>query len=249
MFAFKRFATGVALATVWLATAAPRAEANQRPNIVLFLSDNGCSAEGGPGGFSRGIDGAEIGTGASYASVGLEWANAAVTPFRKFKIDTYEGGVATPLVAHWPAGIRDRGGLRHQPGHVIDIMPTLLEVAGATYPTESPADSKQKLLPLEGTSLVPVLADQGNDRGAIFWEHQGNKAIRIGDWKAVNPRTGSWELYDLSHDRTELRDLAAEHPEKLRELVQAWRQWAQRCGVMNWQELQRLRRERSAAGN
>ena len=217
--------------------------------LILFLSDNGCSAEGGPGGFSRGIDGAEIGTGASYASVGLEWANAAVTPFRKFKIDTYEGGVATPLIAHWPGGITDRGGLRHQPGHVIDIMPTLLEVAGTTYPAESPADSERKLLPLEGRSLAPAFADQNIEREAIYWEHQGNKAIRIGDWKAVNPRTGSWELYDLSQDRTELQNLAAEHPEKLRELVQAWRQWAQRCGVMNWPELQRLRQARRQAGS
>ena len=217
--------------------------------LILFLSDNGCSAEGGPGGFSRGIEGAEIGTGASYASVGLEWANAAVTPFRKFKIDTYEGGVATPLIAHWPARITDRGGLRHQPGHVIDIMPTLLDVAGATYPAESPADSQRKLLQLEGRSLVPAFADQHIEREAIYWEHQGNKAIRIGDWKAVNPRAGSWELYDLSQDRTELHNLAAEHPEKLRELVQAWRQWAQRCGVMNWPELQRLRQARRQAGS
>lgn len=217
--------------------------------LILFLSDNGCSAEGGPGGFSRGIAGAEIGTGSSYASVGLEWANTAVTPFRKFKIDTYEGGVATPLIAHWPAGIAERGGLRHQPGHVIDIMPTLLEVAGATYPAKSPADSEQALLPLEGQSLVPAFANQQIDRGPIYWEHQGNKAIRIGNWKAVNPRNGTWELYDLNQDRTELKNLATEHPEKLRELIQAWRQWAQRCGVVSWQEIQRIRRERTQAGN
>ncbi len=217
--------------------------------LILFLSDNGCSAEGGPGGFSRGVEGAEIGTGLSYASLGLEWANAADTPFRKFKIDMHEGGIATPLIVHWPAGIAHRGALRHQPGHVIDIMPTLLEVAGATYPAEFPEGSGQKLLSLPGESLVAAFDDQSIEREPIFWEHQGHKAIRDGNWKAVNPRTGRWELYDLSQDRTELQDLAAEHPQKLRELVQAWRQWAERCGVMNWQELQRHRRERRQGGS
>jgi arylsulfatase A-like enzyme len=99
--------------------------------LILFLSDNGCSAEGGPGGFSRGRPDAPIGTGLSYASAGLEWANASDTPFRKFKSSTHEGGIATPLIVHWPAGIAARGQLRHQVGHVIDVMPTLVELTGA----------------------------------------------------------------------------------------------------------------------
>jgi arylsulfatase A-like enzyme len=104
--------------------------------LILFLSDNGCSAEGGPGGFSRGREHAPIGTALSYASAGLEWANASDTPFRRFKSDTYEGGMATPFIAHWPSGIQARGELRHEPGHIVDLMPTLLELAGAAYPTE-----------------------------------------------------------------------------------------------------------------
>jgi arylsulfatase A-like enzyme len=209
--------------------------------LVLFLSDNGCSAEGGPGGFSRGEPGAPIGTGLSYASTGLEWAGAANTPFRRFKIDTHEGGIATPLVAHWPAGIAARGQLRHQVGHVVDIMPTLLELAGLAHSAEQPGRS---LIALEGRSLVPAFGDEPLARGAIFWEHQGNKAVRQGDWKAVAQGRGEWELYHLATDRTETRDLAAQHPEKTRELAQLWHSWAQRCGVWEWDDLQKHRQGR-----
>lgn len=210
--------------------------------LILFLSDNGCSAEGGPGGFSRGFEGAAIGTGLSYASVGLEWANAANTPFRRFKMDTFEGGIATPLVAHWPNGIKARGELRHQPGHVIDIMPTLLELAGADYPKQF---AGKVLLPLEGKSLVPAFTDQPIKREALFWEHQGDKAVRVGDWKAVAQGRGAWQLYDIKRDRTELNDLADEEGEKLKELAALWKAWAERSGVWEWDELQKHRQARN----
>ncbi len=212
--------------------------------LILFLSDNGCSAEGGPGGFSRGQPGAPLGTGLSYASAGLEWANACDTPFRKYKMDTFEGGIATPLVVHWPAGIAARGELRHQPGHVIDLMPTLAEVAGAAYPNESRG---QTVLPAEGRSLVPAFGNGPVERMGLFWEHQGNKAARIGDWKAVQLHGGRWELYNLRNDRTEQNDLAAEHPERVRELTDQWNAWAERSGVWNWEELQRHRKDRAKA--
>jgi len=220
-------------------------ELNQFDNtLILFLSDNGCSAEGGPGGFSRGHPGAPIGTGLSYASAGLEWANACDTPFRKYKMDTYQGGIATPLIAHWPAGIAARGELRHEPGHIIDVMPTLVGLAGATYPAKFRGNS---ILPPEGRSLAPIFGASGGPASArvLCWEHQGNKAIRQGDWKAVAQGRGAWELFDLKTDRTETRDIAAQHPEKIRELADLWQAWAARCGVWDWDDLQQHRRDRT----
>lgn len=212
--------------------------------LILFLSDNGCSAEGGPGGFSRGRPGAAIGTGLSYASVGLEWANANDTPFRKFKMSTHEGGIATPLIAHWPAGIEARGELRHQPGHVIDLMPTLVEVAGAEYPREREGKT---ILPPEGRSLVPIFRNETGEPRAIYWEHEGNLGVRRGDWKGVRTHRQKWELYNLAEDRTETENLAGKHPEKLEELQGLWQAWAERCGVWNWSDLQQHRQQRREA--
>ncbi|MEW4570007.1 arylsulfatase [Tautonia sp. JC769] len=199
--------------------------------LILFLSDNGCSAEGGPGGFSRGEAGAPIGTGLSYASAGLEWANACDTPFRKFKMSTHEGGIATPFIAHWPRGIARTGQIEHQPGHVIDLMPTCLALAEATYPG---ARNGTPTLPLEGRSLVPAFAGEPIDRGPIFWEHQGNRAVRLGDWKLVAPHGKPWELYNLALDRTELNNLADAHPQTVAELSALYDAWAERCGVAPW---------------
>lgn len=218
---------------------------NQLENtLIVFLSDNGCSAEGGPGGFSRGQPGAPIGTGLSYASVGLEWANAADTPLREFKMSTHEGGISTACIAHWPAAIKP-GRLVQEPAHVIDLMPTLLDVAGATYPSHH---SGNAVLPPEGVSLKPWLLTEDAKTTDIqprplFWEHQGNKAIRLGNWKAVAPRRQSWELYDLARDRTETENLADKHPEKVQQLAALWNDWAKRCGVMDWDELQQRRRK------
>ncbi len=199
--------------------------------LILFLSDNGCSAEGGPGGFSRGREGAPIGTGLSYASAGLEWANASDTPFRRFKMDTYEGGIATPLIAHWPQGIAGPRFVR-QPAHIIDIMPTLLDVAGAEYPSHVEG---RVILPREGRSLAARFrGDEGEDHEALFWEHQGNRAVRQGKWKLVAANKGPWELYDLEADRTELNDLAAEFPERVRTMRTLYKDWSARCGVQPW---------------
>lgn len=211
--------------------------------LILFLSDNGSSAEGGPGGFSRGKPGAPLGTGRSYASAGLEWANAANTPFARYKMATHEGGIATPFIAHWPAGIGARGELRRQPGHIVDLMPTLLAVAGTAYPEKR--DGKPLLAP-EGRSLVPAFVGGPVPRDALYWEHEGNKAVRTGDWKAVTRGSEPWALYDLAADRTETRDLAAAHPEKTRELAALWQAWADRCGVMERDRLQQHRQTRNA---
>jgi len=213
--------------------------------LILFLSDNGSSAEGGPGGFSRGVEGAAIGTGRSYASAGLEWANAANTPFRKFKSTAHEGGIASPLLAHWPAGITARGEVRHQIAHIIDVMPTLVDLAGATYPANRDG---RAILPMEGRSLVPAFQGQELGTRALFWEHEGNKAVRDGDWKAVAKGLGEWELYNLRSDRTELHNIAAQHPEKARELATFWRNWSTRAGVWEWQDLQKHRQNRNPKG-
>jgi len=200
--------------------------------LFLFLSDNGCSAEGGPGGFSRGRKGVPIGAGASYASAGLEWANVSDTPFRKFKADTYEGGIATPLIVHWPEGLARRGEIEHQPGHVIDLLPTCLAVAEVEFPARR--DGEATLAP-EGLSLLPAFEGAPLGRGRpLAWEHRGNRAIRDGDWKAVAPHGGDWELYHLAEDRTETRDLAEAEPERLERLRTKYRAWAAKCGVEPW---------------
>ncbi|MHC4250263.1 MAG: arylsulfatase [Planctomycetota bacterium] len=196
----------------------------EKDTLVLFLSDNGACAEAW-----HATPDVPPGPVDSYRTVDLPWANASDTPFRKFKRWTYEGGIATPLVARWPGTI-ERGTITSQVGHVIDIMPTLCEVAGIEYPEEH---GGREIMPCEGKSLVPVLRGEHRDGHEwLFWEHVGNKAVRHGRWKLVglgNPRDlGNWRLYDLEADRTELRDLAEEHPERLRRMAQAWRDWAER---------------------
>jgi len=168
----------------------------------------------------------------TYHSYGSGWGNAGNTPFRLYKHYCSEGGVSTPLVVHWPAGIRDRGAWRHQVGHVIDIVPTCLELAGATYPAELDGSP---LSPLEGKSLVGAFAGRPVERDALYWEHEGNRAVRQGRWKLVaKGPAGPWELYDLEADRTELHDRAAAEPERVRQLARLWDAWARRCNVVPW---------------
>jgi len=193
--------------------------------LVLFLSDNGASAEGGVSGRTEG-DPTKNG---SHWYAGKSWAWHSNVPFRRYKMFNDEGGIATPLIAHWPAGISDKGAWRRQPGHVIDLMATVVELTGAEYPAES---GGKAILPMEGTSLVPAFRDEKHERDALFWEHQGNAAVRVEDWKLVRVGgRGKWELFNLSLDRTEQHDLAAEKPEKVKALAAKWSEWASRCGV------------------
>ena len=171
----------------------------------------------------------------TYVAYGLEWANASNTPFREYKHWVHEGGISSPLIAHWPAGIPRKGELESTPGHLIDIMATCVDLAGADYP-EIFHDG-QKIQPMEGKSLAPVLASKEGEieREAIYWEHEGNRAVRVDDWKLVaKGRNGPWELYDLGKDRTELNDLAAEMPEKAKKMADLWQAYAQRTGVIPW---------------
>ncbi|MBL6720668.1 MAG: arylsulfatase [Planctomycetes bacterium] len=174
----------------------------------------------------------------SYVAYGRGWANASNTPFRGFKHDAYEGGLSTPLIVHWPArlGPAHAGSIVDPPAHLIDLMPTLLDAAGAAYPASYGGNAIQ---PMEGVSLLDAWAGSHLERTApLAFEHHGNLALRDGRWKIVSqyrakqPRT--WELYDMEQDRTEQTNLAAQHPERLQAMVAAWQAWADRVGVREW---------------
>jgi len=167
----------------------------------------------------------------TYIAYGKAWANASNTPFRRYKHWVHEGGISTPLIAHWPAQIKSRGKLRHQPGHLIDIMATCVAVSLAEYPSKFKGNS---ITPMEGRSLVPAFDSKPIEREAIYWEHEGNRAVRQGKWKLVSRHPGEWELYDLEADRTELNDLAQKHPAKFAQLKSLYESWAKRCGVRPW---------------
>ncbi len=162
----------------------------------------------------------------TYVAYGRGWANVSNTPFREYKHWVHEGGISTPLIAHWPAGIRAKGELRSQPGHLVDIAATCVELAGADYP--------KAFTPLEGKSLVPAFLGKPIDREAILWEHEGNRAVRMGDWKIVAKHGNPWELYDIAKDRTESKNLAASMPDRVKELVAKYDVWAKRANVLPW---------------
>lgn len=198
--------------------------------LFLFLMDNGGCAEGGRRGFNRKPQ-AKVGTADSFASYGLSWANASNTPFRRYKHWVHEGGIATPLVAHWPAGIQRRGAIEHQPGHVIDLMTTCVDLAGADYPQTR---NGKPITPMEGKSLAPAFRGNTIEREAIYWEHEGNRAVRMGKWKLVAVHKGPWELYDMEADRVETKDLAVQHPAIAKTMKAKYAAWADRAGVKPW---------------
>ncbi|MFM7752111.1 MAG: sulfatase-like hydrolase/transferase, partial [Opitutaceae bacterium] len=217
--------------------AALKTNAQFENTLILYLQDNGACAEpygrGGGGGKAKAKGPLPMpGPAESNVGYGEAWANVSNTPFRLYKHWVHEGGISTPLIAHWPRGIIRRGALEPTPGHLIDIMATCADVGRAAYPKERDG---RRVQPMEGRSLVPAFAGRPVEREALFWEHEGNRALRIGDWKLVAKDTaGPWELYDLARDRTEMRNLAAAHPETLRELVAAWEKWAVRTHAVPW---------------
>ncbi len=188
--------------------------------LVVFLSDNGADATI----LVRG-DGhersASPGSGESYLCLGPGWASASNTPFRMHKIWTHEGGISTPLIAHWPAGVRAHNELRTDVAHVVDILPTILDLAGISNPRD-PSSPKRP-----GMSLVPAFAKNGAlGPRELFFKHEGNRALRLGDEKLVSSKENkdAWELFDLSTDRSELHDLAEKNPARVKSLASRWKE-------------------------
>ena len=165
----------------------------------------------------------------TYAAYGRAWANAGNTPYRRFKRWMHEGGIATPFIAHWPDAIKPNQITDHV-AHIIDLMPTFIEMAGSTYPDTL---SGRNLTPLEGISFMPLLKGRLHEQAnheTLFREHLGHYAVRHGNWKLV-AEGGEWELYNLENDRTELNNLATEYPGKVAELEAMWKEWAVRAMV------------------
>ena len=198
--------------------------------LILFASDNGASAEimvrhGGHD------PQASPGSAATYLCLGPGFSSACNTPFRRHKTWVHEGGISTPLIVHWPKGIAARNELRHTPAHVIDIVPTVLELAGIQKPSQW---NGQAIPPAPGQSLVPAFArDVTLARDSLWWLHEGNRAVRVGDWKLVAAKGDPWELYDLKTDRAEQNDLAGQRPDKVRELEQVWQRQTERFSALS----------------
>lgn len=207
--------------------------------VIFFLSDNGACAEWDPYGFDgtsgprnvlhRGDDLAKVGGPGSYISYGSGWANASNAPWRLYKHYNHEGGISTPFIAHWPAGLKRRGELDARPCYLTDVMPTCLELAGATYPQRR---NGHEILPPEGVSLLPAFRGEPARPRLLFTEHEGNRAVRDGAYKLVALQGKPWELYQIETDRGELDDLARRQPERVERLARAWDEWAKRCNVI-----------------
>ena len=216
--------------------------------LILFLSDNGgCAEFMAEDGWAKFFpdtthDGRKIemgnrpevmpGDALTYQSYDKPWANVSNAPFRLFKHYVHEGGISTPLIAHWPKGFRS-GGVAHASAHVVDILPTILEVTGCDYLSELGGSEIQ---PVQGESLMPLLSGKDWEREQpIYFEHEGNSAVRIGRFKLVRTHGRDWELYDIEKDRTELNDLRGRGGKVEAELVQSYQAWAERTGVLDWE--------------
>ena len=226
--------------------------------LILFMSDNGGNAEEIPQGHlahvavdpkslrtqtaqaepcqismtcAGNVPGVMPGDMHSFQSIGIPWGNCTTTPFRLYKHFAHEGGISTPFIASWPAHIKATSRPVNAVGHETDIMPTLLEIAGATYPRRVAAGD---VPPLVGQSLVPLFLGKTRTRAPIFWEHEGNKAVRDGKWKLVSRFPDQWELFDMEADRTELHDLRGTYPQRANLMADMWNGWARQVGVQTW---------------
>lgn len=239
--------------------------------LIVFISDNGGSNEGHlyntierlekpwtssmfpektldgypvmPGDFPN----LYLGPDNTYGSYGIRWASVSNTPFRRHKSWVHEGGISTPCIMHWPAKLKQQKTSKHI-SHIIDLMPTFVDAAQATYPKTF----NGKTIPaMEGLSLLPLIEDKELSPRGIAWEHEGNRAYRKGKWKIVSEHPGSWkffypykeegkwELYDMENDRSELNNLATKHPEVLAELKADYDAWGKRVGVVPFAILER----------
>lgn len=215
--------------------------------LVLFLSDNGGCAEflaeegwvesypdttpQGEQIIQGNIPNLASGSGKTFQSYEVSWSNVSNAPFRMHKSWVHEGGISTPLIAHWPAGIK-KPGIFHDARHVSDIMPTILDVTGAQYPKDFDGVGVQQL---DGESIFPTFANGFGQRELpIFWEHEGNCAMRKGNWKLVREFGRDWELYDMNVDRTELNDLRRRDEDRADVMIGEYERWATKMGVVEW---------------
>jgi arylsulfatase len=215
--------------------------------LVVFLSDNGACAEDMPPVDApkfrerqpqTTLDGAPMqlgnepaiwpGAEDTFSSYGQAWANLSNTPFRLYKRWIHEGGISTPFIVFWPAGPLATSSIRHTPHQLTDVLPTILEAAGVSVPGD-----------LAGQSMLPSLADGHATDGdhPLFWEHIGNAGARRGQWKIVREAEQDWELYDVHNDRSELHNLAAQHPEVVTQLSHRWAEWAGGVRVIPWPQI------------
>ena len=210
--------------------------------IIFFLADNGASPERGypPGfdrpGFTR--DGTEIdynpeqpGSELTWGYIGDAWASAANTPWRYWKKESFEGGIHTPFIIHWPEGLKGKENtINHGVGHVMDILPTCLEIAGVEYPETF---NDKETSPPDGNSLIPLIRQEiSTTHDTLFWEHMGGRAVRIGDWKMSSLSGEEWELFDLSVDRTEMNNLAIEQPGRVKSMNVIWEEWGKKMKLI-----------------
>jgi len=222
-----------------------KAEGMYENTIIMFLQDNGACAE------ATGKNDEHMpGTPGSYIAYGLPWANLSNTPFKMYKHFVYEGGISTPFIFHWPAGLpaNRKGAIEKESfGHIIDLVPTCIDAAGQYAP--------DKYRNLEGQSLLPVINQKAkNSNRTVFWEHEGNRAIRVGDWKLISryeddytyfirwgwkkdPRTTEWELYNMKTDRWEQHDVASQHPDIVASMKKTYQQWYTRVGCIPFKQL------------
>ncbi len=206
--------------------------------LVIFLSDNGACAQGGPLGKDWRENGLPAGGVDSYQSYGFAWANASNTPFRYYKLWTHEGGIAAPFIVSWPGQIKNLGKITQHPGHIMDIMATCCDVAGIEYPKTY---NDKTITPLEGKSLVQVFKGEPSaSHKELFWYRKGHRAVRQGKWKLVALKGEAWELYDLDKDRSETNNISKLYPEKVKELEGLHDKWAKKCGVYDFEEGQDL---------
>ncbi|TWU61715.1 Arylsulfatase [Crateriforma conspicua] len=210
--------------------------------LILFLSDNGCCAEGGMFGYrwnenTKGNHDQWRNQSGRSSSMGEAWSNASNTPFRLHKRWVHEGGIATPLIAHWPDGIDQPDRWCRRPGHVVDVLATCVDVAGAKYPTQFDGEA---IKPTPGVSLKSAFEsvdDSSTDSRPLFWEHESHAAVRQGKWKLVTLNAtdvDAWELYDIVRDRTEQNDVAPSHPKVVQRLRDQWTRWATQANVLPW---------------
>jgi arylsulfatase len=219
--------------------------------LVVFLSDNGACAEEMPPDSVKefvtafvpmkettrdgepvvpgNVPGLMPGAESTYQSYGRSWAHLSNTPFREYKHWVHEGGIATPLLARWPRGLGGAGTVHRAPHQLVDVLPTLLDAAGAAGPR---VRGDKPVPPAEGRSMLPGLRGAAVEPRDLFWEHEGNSAVRSGGWKLVRKHAQDWELYAIDSDRAEQQDVAADHPALVAELAERYEAWARRCGVI-----------------